>query len=117
VEEEGFYGVERDGGGAFRWTGEAAKLLVPLDDAPAKTLTIQLAGTRRPRLEIVVNGRMLFDGRFPRNGRRMFDLSAAPVKRRLRIDLLTDTFVPARVRAGSHDRRRLGVAVRAIRLQ
>lgn len=116
IAESGFHEQERNAGGPFRWTDGAARLLVPLGARPPTTLTIQLAGGPRPPVRVVVNGRVLFEGRFPRSGRQTFDLSEVPMNDRLRLELLSDTFVPAAVRTGSRDRRTLGVAVRAIRV-
>ncbi len=125
VEEAGFHQPERTGGpGAettIRWTGGAARLVVPLGAGPPPTrLEVDLAFTGKPGnvLAVSVAGRELFRGELPPGAwTRAFDLRALDLAGEVVIELDSDTFVPKRELEGSRDARTLGVAVAGIRLE
>jgi hypothetical protein len=115
VWESGFHARERDRDGSFRWTNGHGRLVVPVNEFPTR-LTVDL----RPvvsdcRVRILVNGAPLFDGTYA-VGTRTFDLTGVPVTEWVTVDLLSDAIVPRERIEDSSDTRRLGVAVREIRL-
>jgi hypothetical protein len=119
-EESGFYEPERIEGTPGRWTKGDATLSVPLDPRkPPRLLQIETIapGRDRVRLQVLANGIELWDQRIsPGPWSKTFSLEQVPMNDELFIELKSDTFSPAERHPDSTDERRLGVAVRAIRL-
>jgi hypothetical protein len=115
--ESGFHRREKGRAGFFRWTAGNARLVVPVaGHMPPTKLEVDLVPSTRTALELRVNDVVLFSGPAWRNGRRTFSLTKVPSHDWMTIELLSDTVVPRDTTPGSHDTRRLGVAVRAIQL-
>jgi len=120
VEESGFHLPETIEGVPGRWTNGRATLWVPLNRASvSRLLAIETiaAGRDGARLKILANGTELWDGRVPREPwSKTLSLEQADVSDELTIELESDTFSPAETSWRSRDERRLGVAIRGIRL-
>ncbi len=120
LQESGFYREESFATGPGRWTNGAASMRVPLDARrPPRTLEIETLapGREATRLQVLANGVELWHRRIPRGAwSKTFSLEEVPLGDELLIELNSDTFSPAESRAGSNDRRRLGVVVTGIRL-
>ena len=119
-EESGFHAPEQIEGAPGRWTNGLATLKVPLSPrALPRRLEIETTapGRRGARLRLRANGEELWHGRVPPDTwAQTFDLEKVRMERELLIELASDTFTPAERYEGSTDERRLGVAVRGIRL-
>jgi hypothetical protein len=119
-EESGFHLPERIDGVPVRWTNGAATLKVPLDPAnPPRRLEIETVAPGREgvRLRVLANGTELWHQRISSGSwSKTFSLEQVPMNDELVIELKSDTFSPAEKHPDSADNRRLGVAVRAIRL-
>jgi hypothetical protein len=131
IEEAGFHDPETFASRRFRWTNGRARLSVPLRKAPPKVLLVELEVPRlaADRLAIIVNGRTLMDepvrprddieGAFWRNDLNWasaFLLKDVLSAEKLTIDIISGSFVPARITPGATDPRTLGVKVRGITL-
>jgi hypothetical protein len=120
VEESGFHDQEWLDSRPYRWTNGAAKLVVPIDEQHLpKALRIYLGSTgpKGTRLQIVLNGRELFNEQAPAGAwSKTFDLAHLPLGKRATIELLSGTFVPMETIEKSSDERTLGVLVEAISL-
>jgi hypothetical protein len=115
VWESGFHASERDRAGRFRWTDGRATLVVPVNEFPARLITHLSPSRPDANVRIIVNGVELWDGAYP-GGRRSLDLAACPVSDWVTIQLMSDVIVPRDHTPESRDERRLGVAVREVRL-
>jgi serine/threonine protein kinase len=119
VAEEGFrHELEKAVGQPCRWSEGHAKLIVPVRAKTPRALALMLQIPDRPnyRLKVLVNGRSLFDDEVaPSFGWTIeLPLDAAALGERAVIELVSSTFVPAEVDAGSKDDRKLGVRVRRL---
>jgi serine/threonine protein kinase len=107
---------DRVTGAAYWWTNGAARIVVPLSGPPPGTLHVRL-GVPIPktlkRLCVKINGQSLFDApvSMPFEWSQMFDLSGMHLGKELIIEVISDTFVPAKL-----DSRTLGVCVRGFTL-
>ena len=122
VRELGFHDLEWVAGVPARWTNGAASLRVPLDpeNLPQRVEVEILASGRREGadLQILTNGVELWRARIPANEwSKTLSLKQVPMGNALLIELNSDTSTPAASHEGSPDSRRLGVMVKAIRLQ
>ena len=115
VWESGFHAAERDGAGRFRWTDGRATLVVPVNEFPARLITHLSPSQPQANVRIIVNGVELWNDAYPA-GRRSLDLAACPVTEWVTIQLVSDAIVPRKRTPDSQDGRRLGVAVREVRL-
>lgn len=121
VVESGFHAPERDQRGRpQRWTDGHARLEIPLSrDRQPYAVRVRLASTgpRGARLRVLFDGSQVLRARLPA-GDWTGELPLDPASRRSRlvVEIISDTFVPAELTPGSRDGRRLGVAVRAVRL-
>jgi hypothetical protein len=118
--ETGFFGAERHGDVAARWTNGAASLRIPLHPKhlPERLEISTVApGRDSAHLRVRANGVVLWD-RLITSGpwSRVFSLAGVPLGDELRVGLESDTFCPADTIDGSADRRNLGVKVISIRL-
>ncbi len=121
VESSGFYPQEWWADRPARWTnGNAGLVITAGSEAPPRGLHLTLlhTGPRGGPLKILANGCVLFDGTVPPGGLSLaLDFSAcAPGPGPLKVELISNTFVPAAVDPSSNDRRPLGVAVESLRL-
>jgi hypothetical protein len=122
VEESGFYNREvGPDGRPVRWTDGKGTLAVPMGEgrAPAGVqIDLHNVNAKETRLKVLVNDRELIDEPVPGGERwsRRLDLAGIPAGKETRIELASDTFVPANVTAGSSDVRTLGVLVERVRL-
>jgi hypothetical protein len=120
VPESGFYRPELVGGEPARWTDGAATLTVPLNPGnPPRQLEIETSAPGRDlvHLQVLANDAELWNGPIPaERWSHALELGGVPASDTLLIELNSDTFVPAEVREGANDRRKLGFAVRGIRL-
>lgn len=121
VEESGFHGTERSPEGErFRWTDGHARLEIPLEgssDPRAIRIGLFWTGPRGTELHILLDGRQVFADRVPSGSwHREFPLPRRSRGERLVVEIVSDTFVPARSTKGFQSTRRLGVAVEEIRL-
>lgn len=118
--EAGFYLPEHFLGEPGRWTNGAAVLKVPLGSAnPPRLLRIDtiVPGRDGAQLQLLANGVELWRQSIPRDGwSKTFSLESVPMNDELRIEIRSDTFVPAEEREGAIDERSLGVVVTGIRL-
>jgi 4-amino-4-deoxy-L-arabinose transferase-like glycosyltransferase len=114
----GFSRPEEDGGGSFRWLGEAGRIIVPLPEPLAADTTIALrASGGRPDatpLEVRIGDGPVW--RVPVAGGqwRLYHLPVPPTlvgQRRLAIELRAPPFIPAFVDPASEDLRVLSVRV------
>ena len=119
VESSGLYPQEWWGDRPARWTNGAATLLIPIDRVtPPKMLEVSLlhTGPQNVTLEILANGCQLLKSRLP-PGERSLTVDLEPCALRgnhVRIDLVSDTFIPSEVDPKSVDQRRLGVALESL---
>ena len=94
---------------------------MPLDPRdPPLTLEIETLapGPKETRLLVLANGVRLWNRQLPREAyRKRFGLRNVPLADELRLELRTETFYPAAVNPASRDRRKLGIVVKAIRLE
>jgi hypothetical protein len=115
--DSGFHGAEFAGGEPLRWTNGNATLDIPVLGGAANALQVDLAAAAPggSDLDILIDGEKVADVRVPQEGwSGTFDLPN--VAETVRVQLISDTFVPSEVTPGSADHRELGVHVRAIRL-
>ncbi len=120
VREEGFYGPEGKTI-PYRWTNGVARLFVPTHGEAPKALTVIL-GLNLPRpiqLVIRANGKGLFDEKVKPQEiwKHTFDLGELPKEKEAVIEILSDVYVPAEIKKGSRDKRKLGVRVVGVVLQ
>ena len=121
VDSAGLYPQEWWGDRPARWTDGAASLVIPIDQArPPKGLELSLlhTGPQGAALEILVNGCQLFEQELP-PGEESLTMGLSPCALdgdRLKIDLISSTFVPAKVNPKSTDQRHLGVAIESLTL-
>jgi len=130
VEEYGFHGVERDTEGVpSRWTRGRALLLIPHRPIPpalsvsvtaAHRLVLRFITGAPTHLEIRADGCTLLTEQLPAGdwGRVLTLPQISPaVGRRgglLRLEILSNTFVPHVLHPTSSDRRSLGVKIRSV---
>jgi hypothetical protein len=124
VDESGFYNQETDSlGRPFRWTDGKARLVIPLDRTkPPRALRMNLH-TQRPSqvppmtLQVVVNGRDLFNEVTRGEWEKTIDLAEIDLGEQLTLEINSSVFVPQNVPVlNSSDSRPLGVRVTEIRL-
>ena len=113
----GFHLTERFGDREGRWTDGRGRLSVPIDPrAPPAEMTIDvlMTGGRRKRLEVAVNGCVLFEGSVRGAWARTLALDACPLDASpaIEIELISDRHNPETI-----DDRALGVAVGSIELR
>lgn len=117
VRETGFHQEELPPDSSpHRWTNGNASLVVNVRERRPRSLRIDLKSTGRKGmyLEILVDGHEVFGGPLPGGSwSKSFNLSKLPLGKWIKIELLSDTFVPKEV-TGSTDTRTLGVAVGGI---
>ena len=119
MHERGLHGVEDWPEGPIRWTDGDAEITVPIHRSrPPHALRLTVIGIapNGTRLRILANGARLFDARLKplKQGvpwSKVFDLAGIAPDDRLKIEIESDTFVPAEQYQGSTDERRLGVAI------
>jgi DNA-directed RNA polymerase subunit RPC12/RpoP len=131
VDEEGFHFQEYsadNGDRPFRWTNGHGRLGIPIDPTnPPEALVVQLAayrgpGTRKARLEIVVNNHSVFKDDIPPGPwDQRVDLHGISLGEQVVVELISDTFWPLGNPRGdgpgvSDDTRMLGVLVWGITL-
>jgi hypothetical protein len=120
IEEAGFYDPEEITGQRLRWTNGSARLSVPIRKTTPKTVLVELEipTLAANRLAIIVNGRILIDGAVqPGNDwANTFSLPDVEPGEKLNVEVLSGSFVPAKVNRHSGDQRTLGVKVRGITL-
>ena len=121
VMESGFHGQEWSGGKPFRWTDGKAKLVVPLNpEHPVRALRMEILshGPKEVKLKIFLNNRELYQGQvFPgKSWAKTFGLAGRLLGNQAIIEIISDSFIPKEVIAGSVDTRTLGVTVQDIRL-
>ena len=118
--ESGFYGAERHGDSASRWTNGAASLRIPMhpNHQPGRLeVATVVPGRDRTSLRVRANGVVLWDGSVPSGPwSRSFELTGVALGDELLVELLSETFRPAEMIDGSTDRRTLGVKVLSTRL-
>ena len=90
---------------------------MPIDPRrkPAR-LGLTLAHPTRSDLRLVINDKEVFAGRLAAGSEHMIDLARVPSDDWLTIRLLSDAFVPDGTAYGTRAGRKVGVAVRSIRL-
>lgn len=121
VRESGFHTPgQQPRGRLSRWTDGHARLELPLSGDPqSRVIRIKLlsTGPRGTRLQILLNGSQVLRERLP-PGEWVGEFPLDPVAdgSHLEVDIISDTFVPARVTSDSEDTRQLGVAVGSVRL-
>jgi hypothetical protein len=119
-EESGFYPTERIEGAPGRWTNGAARLRVLLIGRKLpKLLEIDTVapGREAAQMQVLANGVELWNRNIsPDPLSNVFSLEQVPMTDELLIEIQSDTFTHAERQPQSVDRRRLGVAVRSIRL-
>jgi hypothetical protein len=119
VGEEGFHYPEK-GSQEYRWTNGSARLFVPIRGKHPRALALSLAVPDRQgyRVKVVVNGQALRDEAVaPRSDwSAELPLDAVNLGDEARIELVTSSYVPARVTPGSTDQRELGVRVTRLML-
>ncbi len=115
IKERGFYNADEMAGMPIRWTNGSASLVVPIRNAPPQSLSVMLAFpvARPARVLVRVNGHSLWDGTVPaqQSWAKTFDLAGVPAAKEMKIDILSDDFVPAEIDAKEKDRRILGAGV------
>ncbi len=119
IKERGLYGVEVWPEGPIRWTDGNAEITVPIHRSrPPRGLRLTLIGghPKSTRLRVKVDGVGLLDTRLEplkqeTRWSRDLDLEAVATGDRLRLEIISESFVPAEVFRGSTDERRLGVAI------
>jgi hypothetical protein len=131
VDEEGFHYQEYsadNGDRPFRWTNGHGRLEIPIDPAnPPEALLVQLCayrgpGTKKARLEIVVNKHSLFQDDIPLGSwEQRLDLHGMSLGEKVIVELISDTFRPLGNQRGngpgvSDDTRTLGVLVFGVTL-
>ncbi len=119
-EESGFHLPEQIEGVPGRWTDGAATLRVLLDRRKLpKLLELETMAPGRDgaQIRVLANGVELWHQKIsPDPLSKTFSLEQVPMTDELLIELKSDTFTPAQKDPQSRDERRLGVAVRGIRL-
>jgi hypothetical protein len=122
VADEGFHAPEKSAqwGDGYRWTNGAAKMLIPLRGSPPRSVHVHLILPGRPgiRLRILANGQSLYDETNDVQGgwSRTFDLSGVKLGSELALEILSDTFSPAKKYKANTDQRILGVRLVAVTL-
>ena len=118
--ESGFYGAERHGDSAARWTNGAASLRIPMHRThrPGRLeVATVVPGRDWTNLRVRANGVVVWDGSVASGPwSRSFELTGVALGDELLVELLSETFCPAEMIDGSTDRRTLGVKVLSIRL-
>ena len=115
VQRRGFYNVERDSVGAFRWTDGHGSLAVRMEGSRPTAVRLKLARSSRPDrpIRITANGCFLFEGVMPQ---REWEATLPIRECAIEVDELvvvidSDVVRPAR------DTRTLGVAVRHVGIE
>lgn len=119
VREGGFHGEESDASGRTRrWTGGHAFLqLPPLSGFIPRHLEVRLAVARPTWLEVQMDGKSAWKGVVAPSERTLrVAVPPASPGSAMRLDLLSETFVPRDLHPSSGDTRRLGVSVLGMRL-
>ncbi len=120
AQTSGFHAQEWWRGEPARWTNGSARLSVPSKFQRARGVEIDLlrSGLRGVELEVQVNGCQIFKQWIPPGPKvRTLDFLHCPRDSEdLEITLLSGTFVPAKIKPNSKDKRTLGIAVRSIYL-
>jgi hypothetical protein len=128
VDDEGFWFEEFNGDQPFRWTNGHGRLGIPIDPTnPPEALLVKLAayrgpGTRKARLEILINTHSVFQDDIPPGyWERRLDLHGISLGEQVVVELISDTFCPLGNQRGdgpgiSDDTRTLGVLVFGITL-
>jgi len=118
VRESGFHGQEWHGGIPLRWTNGVAKLVVPVDaHRPPRALRVGLESynPKGTTLRILANGYELYHAKIPTGSwSKTFGLGKVTRGNQVNLELLSNTFVPKEVLAGSIDARTLGILVQGI---
>ncbi len=120
VEESGFHITENNMSGSWRWTDGHGRLVIPIKD-PQKAryleLKIYTGGLEETEFLVRVNGKTLMREKLKpgvwfgseRLDRIQFDDI-------LEIELISDTYIPAKVYENNYDTRMLGVCVHGIQI-
>jgi hypothetical protein len=122
VNESGFYEAGPTQRKQHRWTNGKGLLDIPIDpnDLP-RELVVKLLGwgpSEVRDLRIVVNGNTLYSGSAPgKSWSKTLDLSLVEPAAMLRVELLSEVWVPLEEKPGSKDRRELGVLVSGVTLR
>jgi hypothetical protein len=120
IQESGFLKPEMFAGAPARWTSGTATLRVPVDPQnPPQSLEIETAATADSgtRLQLLANGTELWNDWIPGAWSNTFDLAQVPPSDVLTVELKSGTIHPPSDATGLTDDSRLGVLLRAIRLQ
>jgi hypothetical protein len=121
VEESGFYAPEALKGQAVRWTNGKARLVVPTGGKVPRSLSLVLnfVNPNGTDLRVMLNGRVLLEGKFKAQERWIKNISLAgvPEQPNLVIELLSNTFSAADIAPGAADNRALGLLVKVITLR
>jgi serine/threonine-protein kinase len=122
VEEQGLFAPEIASGSdvPYRWTDGAAKLVIPLSGPPPQAVAVRLwiSGHQPVHVGIKINGESVCSEQAPPtcDWLRTFDLTGKNLGKALAVEVLSDTFVPARQNPGSGDPRTLGVCFEGLTL-
>ncbi len=120
IQESGFLKPEMFAGAPARWTSGTATLRVPVDPQNLpQSLEIETAATADSgtRLQLLANGTELWNDWIPGAWSNTFDLAQVPPSDVLTVELKSGTIHPRSDATGLTDDSRLGVLLRAIRLQ
>lgn len=110
----GWFGIEPDGNETFRWTRERALVLLPNPGTDAQ-VAFEMRGTRvNPLVRVFVGGRPAMEQRVPENGWQEFSI---PVQEMPGDDFICVSWEAEPFCYGGQDGRKLGVAVKNIRLE
>jgi hypothetical protein len=117
VWDSGFHHQERSRAILFRWTHGHATLVVPIDPRQRPTeLRLLLFRSTSGDVRIRANDLTVYDGHVDARAVRRISIRHVPMADWLSIELLSGVVEPSEHVPGSRDVRRLGVAVREIRL-
>ena len=122
VSESGFYEAAPTQRNPRRWTNGEGRLEIPVDpNDPPKELVVDLLGwslSGERDLRIIVNGITLYSGSTPKKTWiKTLDLGVVDPAATLRVELISETWVPMEEKPGSKDRRKLGVLVSGVTLR
>ena len=116
IQEEGFYG----NAGSARWSNGHIKLIIPINrNEQIKKLKVGI-GAIPPtgtKVKILIDGRQAFNKFYAKGGFEIrLPISKIEDNSNLRVEIISDTFIPAEIDQRKEDTRKLGVHIYRVEL-